>query len=571
MKFETCPNQTVNLPKCIDTLSLESPSCSTPSSASSTPTNFKGIVNSSLINGQNMMTLMNRPVENASGYEDNKEPCPVCGDKVSGYHYGLLTCESCKGFFKRTVQNKKKYQCSGDEKCLVDKTCRKRCPRCRFKKCIERGMKVEAVREDRMRGGRNKFGTFYKQDRAQRRAQDPQRTQPTHQNNYNMYNGVIADQHVSSSTPDCYFDSRLKTTTYDVLQSPTLSSTNQFNDFRYPHDSLAAILSEQNHMNMRFQTPVTSAMLQNSVKSEPFDGPYIASASGQLAPQGNPLAAEPPYHLVHSSDYSTTAAAVAAAYHQPMLPMTSHQFISDTQMPICALPSEAVIIDEYYNGNSARMFQDMITAVTQHRNAMITLKNAKEASDSLDFLIKAVDEHLSEVINWTNSIRKFSSNSHDEQKYLLGNSWPLIHLINFSYNYVNGKVPASYRLNSGAEISAAYLALLGFTEQEHEWKELCEQLKRLDEYDYAALLCMALFSPSQQKGSSSVYSEIYCAWNAFNHNLPLNEIFMQFHSLAGRAQHFFLLSAQNITLPQLLSDILTLQQPQQTYYYPTMA
>lgn len=35
------------------------------------------------------------------------EPCPICGDKVSGYHYGLLTCESCKGFFKRTVQNKK--------------------------------------------------------------------------------------------------------------------------------------------------------------------------------------------------------------------------------------------------------------------------------------------------------------------------------------------------------------------------------------------------------------------------------------------------------------------------------
>lgn len=24
------------------------------------------------------------------------EACPVCGDRVSGYHYGLLTCESCK-------------------------------------------------------------------------------------------------------------------------------------------------------------------------------------------------------------------------------------------------------------------------------------------------------------------------------------------------------------------------------------------------------------------------------------------------------------------------------------------
>lgn len=25
------------------------------------------------------------------------ELCPVCSDKVSGYHYGLQTCESCKG------------------------------------------------------------------------------------------------------------------------------------------------------------------------------------------------------------------------------------------------------------------------------------------------------------------------------------------------------------------------------------------------------------------------------------------------------------------------------------------
>merc|ERR1719445_1283207 len=46
--------------------------------------------------------------------EGLEELCPVCGDKVSGYHYGLLTCESCKGFFKRTVQNKKVYTCVAD-------------------------------------------------------------------------------------------------------------------------------------------------------------------------------------------------------------------------------------------------------------------------------------------------------------------------------------------------------------------------------------------------------------------------------------------------------------------------
>lgn len=71
------------------------------------------------------------------------ELCPVCGDKVSGYHYGLLTCESCKGFFKRTVQNKKVYTCVADRSCIIDKTQRKRCPYCRFQKCLDVGMKLE--------------------------------------------------------------------------------------------------------------------------------------------------------------------------------------------------------------------------------------------------------------------------------------------------------------------------------------------------------------------------------------------------------------------------------------------
>ncbi|XP_017289502.1 nuclear receptor subfamily 5 group A member 2-like [Kryptolebias marmoratus] len=97
---------------------------------------------------------------------DLEETCPVCGDKVSGYHYGVLTCESCKGFFKRTVQNNKAYACNENQQCSIDKTQRKRCPFCRFQKCLRVGMKLEAVRADRMRGGRNKFGPMYRRDRA---------------------------------------------------------------------------------------------------------------------------------------------------------------------------------------------------------------------------------------------------------------------------------------------------------------------------------------------------------------------------------------------------------------------
>ncbi|XP_072299189.1 nuclear receptor subfamily 5, group A, member 5 [Eucyclogobius newberryi] len=107
---------------------------------------------------------------------ESQESCPVCGDKVSGYHYGLLTCESCKGFFKRSVQNNKHYTCSEQQSCTMNLTQRKRCPYCRLQKCLSVGMKKEAVRADRMRGGRNRFGPLYRRDRQIKQQQSFQQT-----------------------------------------------------------------------------------------------------------------------------------------------------------------------------------------------------------------------------------------------------------------------------------------------------------------------------------------------------------------------------------------------------------
>lgn len=88
-------------------------------------------------------------------------PCPICGDKISGFHYGIFSCESCKGFFKRTVQNRKNYVCLRGAACPVTISTRKKCPACRFEKCLQRGMKLEAIREDRTRGGRSTYQCSY--------------------------------------------------------------------------------------------------------------------------------------------------------------------------------------------------------------------------------------------------------------------------------------------------------------------------------------------------------------------------------------------------------------------------
>ena len=61
---------------------------------------------------------------------------------------------SRSGFFKRTVQNKRKYRCLAQGTCIIDKSQRNRCQYCRFTKCLTRGMVVGAGRFDRSPGGR---------------------------------------------------------------------------------------------------------------------------------------------------------------------------------------------------------------------------------------------------------------------------------------------------------------------------------------------------------------------------------------------------------------------------------
>ncbi|XP_053990416.1 ecdysone receptor-like isoform X2 [Hylaeus volcanicus] len=74
-----------------------------------------------------------------------EELCLVCGDRASGYHYNALTCEGCKGFFRRSITKNAVYQCKYGNNCEIDMYMRRKCQECRLKKCLTVGMRPECV------------------------------------------------------------------------------------------------------------------------------------------------------------------------------------------------------------------------------------------------------------------------------------------------------------------------------------------------------------------------------------------------------------------------------------------
>ncbi|GFO26636.1 peroxisome proliferator-activated receptor gamma-like isoform x6 [Plakobranchus ocellatus] len=79
----------------------------------------------------------------------NLPPCRVCGNKASGLHFGVNTCEACNEFFRRSLKRGADYHCSRNLSCKVWGKKRSPCSSCRYRRCLEVGMSRNRIKTGR--------------------------------------------------------------------------------------------------------------------------------------------------------------------------------------------------------------------------------------------------------------------------------------------------------------------------------------------------------------------------------------------------------------------------------------
>merc|ERR1719350_2749911 len=425
-----------------------------------------------------------------------EECCPVCGDKVSGYHYGLLTCESCKGFFKRTVQNKKVYTCVADRSCVIDKTQRKRCPYCRFQKCLDVGMKLEAVRHDRMRGGRNKFGPMYKRDRA-RKLQFSNCHNPALQALRGQRGQMSAHPMVSPGLPNMYAGN----SSPSALSNNTSQHWNGSNPIHIKQEiqipQVSSLTSSPDSSPSPGMMGVSQSMMSNQqlipgMSSQQMQG---QGGGGGGAQQQQQQANDPTKSVqwqITTSLAQATANKQEFSYSTSGPSMRSGGLVATASSgPVQGKPSPQ--IQEFIKSLDDQEWQSSLYSLLQNQSF-----NQVEV-DLFELMCKVLDQNLFAQVDWARNSYYFKELKVDDQMKLLQESWSEMLILDHIHHRMHNNLPDETQLPNGQKFELLSLALLGVPSMAEKFLEVTATMKQLslDTADYVCLKFILLLNAAE--------------------------------------------------------------------------
>ncbi|CAF0827466.1 unnamed protein product [Rotaria sp. Silwood1] len=87
--------------------------------------------------------ILHKKIKPGRGY------CAICGAKPTGINFDVLTCSSCKAFFRRNgTKPLEQFICRLSGECKIDERSRRQCTACRLRKCFAMGMIKERIRTE---------------------------------------------------------------------------------------------------------------------------------------------------------------------------------------------------------------------------------------------------------------------------------------------------------------------------------------------------------------------------------------------------------------------------------------